>query len=226
MSEHLMPELSRPELERVIEALITMLDDIDPDSDLEDNGDYETNGDDEPSLGSLDQQRQDRWAAGSNPANGYDIDLELDTADDEPSLGSTGCLGFDNQMNSWGGPCSGTTDDRERTGYACETEDEEPSLGWGADVNQAGLTQGYIVDGTEREPSLGRTEMQSRFGRYGWLGCSDLEEQCEDEGAEHDGREPDHDDEPDYRWRLPPKGYMHPSDVGFVNGFAGGPRKV
>jgi hypothetical protein len=105
--------LSRAELERVIDALITMLDEIDPDPDLEDNGDTEPNGDeDEPSLGSLDRQSQERWSSGAN-ATTWDLDRELDTADDEPSLGSTG---NENQLLSWG-ICRGTTDDRERTGY-------------------------------------------------------------------------------------------------------------
>jgi hypothetical protein len=35
----------------------------------------------------------------------------------------------------------------------------------------------------------------------------------DDREDEHDGREPDHDDEPDYRRSIPPKGYMHPEDL-------------
>lgn len=76
--------------------------------------------------------------------------------------------------------------------------------------------------------------MEARYGRYDDLSCSDLEEQhdgreaslgWQNEGSqglltagtnddrehEHDGREPDVDDEPDYP--KPPKGYMHPVDL-------------
>jgi hypothetical protein len=35
----------------------------------------------------------------------------------------------------------------------------------------------------------------------------------DDRQDEHDGREPDHDDEPDYRRSISPKGYMHPEDL-------------
>jgi len=42
---------------------------------------------------------------------------------------------------------------------------------------------------------MGWTELEARYGKYSELACSDLEEQCEDEGAEHDGREPDYDNE-------------------------------
>jgi hypothetical protein len=140
------PQIDQPHprqlLEQAVECLIAFFDLLDPDPDLEPNGDAEEEPDGEPSLGSLDAQPQTRWADGLTP--GHEVDCELDKADDEPSLGSTGCLGNDNQEQSWGA-CSGTTDDRERTGYACETEDEEPALGWGADIGQTSLQQGYAV---------------------------------------------------------------------------------
>ena len=76
--------------------------------------------------------------------------------------------------------------------------DEEPSLGWpipdprwnhstpdptGGDDRE--------LDAADDEPWLGWTELEARYGKYSELSCSDLEEQCEDEGAEHDGREPE-----------------------------------
>jgi hypothetical protein len=41
------------------------------------------------------------------------------------------------------------------------------------------------------EPSLGWAEMEGRYGVYLVTRSDDLEEQCEDEGADHDGREPE-----------------------------------
>jgi hypothetical protein len=138
--------------------------------------------------------------------------------DDEPSLGSlTSCHpGYDSQEGwSWG-----SNDDREKTGYATETDDDEPTLGWGAGVNQTGL--GHMTCDGDLEPELGWTDMEARYGRYsgggggeadtadneaslGWknegsqarlhTSPGDREQECEDEGAEHDGCEPDHDNE-------------------------------
>jgi hypothetical protein len=107
----------RAAVERAIEALVALLDALDPDPDLE------PNGDEEPSLG---------WTGeGRGMGDGGD-DRELDTANDEPSLG------------------------------------------WQNTGSQARL----------------RTSPD------------DCEEQCEDEGAEHDGREPDYDNEVD-SWPNP-----------------------
>lgn len=64
----------RQQIETAIEALLGVLDTLDGDPDLEDDDPAEDNGDDEPSLGS-----GIGYTAG--------LDLELDTADLEPSLG-------------------------------------------------------------------------------------------------------------------------------------------
>ena len=66
--------------------------------------------------------------------------------------------------------------------------DGEPTMGWQNDGSQTCL-HGQSSDG-DNEPSLGWTEMEARFGGHG-DSCSDLEEECHDEGAEHDGREPE-----------------------------------
>jgi hypothetical protein len=146
----------------------------------------------------------------------------------EPNLGSTDCLGTNSQEICWG-QNGATTDDREKTGYSPETEDEEPTLGWGAGVCQTSLQQGYSPDGTEGEPSLaglncvgnirapldvgmsvvnGRAQFADRSSdwnqeNWGRGNCADLE-------GEHDGREPDDADyEADYHGAcgVPPKGY-------------------
>lgn len=69
----------RAVLEQAIEALITVLDTLDPDPDLEDTGDQEDGEDTdlEPSLGGVGQYLDGRLA----------YDLEHDGSDDEPSLG-------------------------------------------------------------------------------------------------------------------------------------------
>ena len=71
--------------------------------------------------------------------------------------------------------------------------DGEPTMGWQNEGAQNCL-YGQTSDG-DNEPWLGWTELEARYGKYSELSCSDLEEQCEDEGAEHDGREPDYDNE-------------------------------
>ena len=119
------------------------------------------------------------------------------------------------------------TDEREM-----DQADDEPAFGWSANVDQRSLTQGLSCDGNENEPSLGWTDMEARYGRYGWLSTSDREDEHDggepslgwqnegpqgvlhtsrdDREDEHDGGEPDHDNEPDYRRQSPPKGYVHP----------------
>jgi len=204
---------ARALLAKAVESLISLLDLLEVDPELEDNGDAEAEPDDEPSLGSLDRAPQTRWSEGP-PSYHFDHDQELDTADDEPSLGSLTSCGSNGSQGNW---ADGSSDDREKTGFATESDDEEDCLGWAANVDQSHL--GLPLD--EREPSLGWTEMEARYGRYGvdsnrdleddqvdgeaslgWqnegqqgllmMGTNDdREEQCEDEGAEHDGREED-----------------------------------
>ena len=105
-------------------------------------------------------------------ALGGDPDLE-DGADAEPTLG-------------WppGRPiCVGSVEDGEL----------EPSLGWTGNINQAsrnrlGDGEDFEKDDSEREPSLGGL---NRVNQEGW--ASGLGNELEDE---HDGTEPDHDNEP------------------------------
>jgi hypothetical protein len=78
----------RKEASAEIHRLIAFLDASDPYvmTELEEEDDREEVGDSEPWLGSLDRQKdQTRWGAGCTD------DAELDTADDEPSLGSIDC---------------------------------------------------------------------------------------------------------------------------------------
>jgi hypothetical protein len=140
-------------------------------------------------------------------------DDEEPDSDGEPSLGSLTSCGSADQMN-WAG---GGMDDRERTGFATESDDEEPTLGWGAGIDQSSL--GHMASDGDNEPELGWTDAEARTGRHreGWeaidgeadLGwqntgsqarlhaspndceqqCEDEGAQCEDEGAEHYGRE-------------------------------------
>jgi hypothetical protein len=67
-----------------------------------------------------------------------------------------------------------------------------------------GSTVESELDTADQESSLG----WQNEGSQGLLRASrdECEEQCEDEGAEHDGREPD--------FARPPKGYQHPEDLG------------
>ena len=108
-------------------------------------------------------------------------------------------------------------------------------MGWQNEGAQTHLF-GQQSDG-DNEPSLGWTVTEARYGRYADEG-TDVEEQCEDEGAEHDGREPslgwqndgsqalldtshdDREEEHDGRehdYPRPPKGYMQPEDLGPAN---------
>lgn len=66
------PEILRPIIESEIERLIAILDGMEPDPDLEETAD------DEPWLG---------WN-GQGGFAGWDEDREVDTSDDEPSLGA------------------------------------------------------------------------------------------------------------------------------------------
>jgi hypothetical protein len=70
-----------------IESLIILLDEIDGDVDAEDDDPAEENGDAEPSLGAFELVDQEKaWRSAENGWGGQD--LELDEADNEPSLGA------------------------------------------------------------------------------------------------------------------------------------------
>ena len=114
-------------------------------------------GEAEPSLGWTEQEA--RWGRHAWSA---DIDAELDSCDDEPSLAAP------NQYNGGGQTdwAAGTKDDREGDGCADDREGDE---------EQHGGEAGHEND----EPSLGWTDEEAARGRTcaGTMGLSyDLEE--------------------------------------------------
>ncbi len=153
-----------------IERLIDMLDAMEPDPDLEPSiggflmggtahdereADYEGSGpdagvtsDDEPSLG---------WCGHSRSQYGFREDVELDHADEEPSLASPErhlspyCYGLDGSQSHW---AEGGKDEREEeneNGGDIQDEphddgqtsgpDFESSLGWQNEGSQASLSR-------------------------------------------------------------------------------------
>ena len=107
-----LPE-NRPDLEALIEAAITRLDDLDPDPDLEDGGDDEPDGDGEPQLGAP-EAHTGSWAGLALEA--YSDDRESDGADDEdgadrePNCGSVAAHADTSQV-FW---AQGNNDERDR----------------------------------------------------------------------------------------------------------------
>ena len=200
-----------------------MLDAIEPEPDLEPNLGSIT------SCGSYDSQ--DGWARGSNDdreRTGYTAETEDEEyslgwsfnvdqtsippshEDAEPEFGWTETEAKYNRYSDWAAaePSLGWTESEARFGrYTSDScsdledehdgrepsEDAEPAMGW-QNVGDQSCLHGQVTDG-ENEPSLGWADMEARYGRYGDDSTRDLEEQCDDEGAEHDGREPDVDDE-------------------------------
>ena len=69
-------EIPRQVVEAEIELLISLLDILDPESDLEDNADYEFTGDDEPNLGAPNQQAGS-WTTGPFPDHRAEIKRSL-----------------------------------------------------------------------------------------------------------------------------------------------------
>jgi hypothetical protein len=139
-------------LRTAIEALVDVLDSLEPDIDIEDD-EREPEADGEESLA--------HWDA-TPPANGYDADLELDTADEEPVLGSLGSNGSTSMpQTEW---ARGPLDDRKAPDE-CEEENEhggdpndegEPMLGSTTAINQNhAWTDSGWRSGDEAEPSLG-----------------------------------------------------------------------
>jgi hypothetical protein len=84
----------RKDARNEIDRLIRFLDKTDDyvSRELEDDDDREAVGDDEPSLGSFDRMvDQDKaWQSRHHHFFSVPVDAETDSADDEPSLGSTG----------------------------------------------------------------------------------------------------------------------------------------
>lgn len=150
---------ARDEIERLIIWLDSTID-VDEDSAVDDEG---CDGDDfEPSLGSLDlvSNQIKAWAV---PPFGavYDVDLEEDQSDREPSLGSVEdhpngyCDGSDvhrygRTQERWAG---GNRDDREgceHDGSEPDVEDE-PSLGWTIDGEVGSHTLDHDFEDTATE---------------------------------------------------------------------------
>jgi hypothetical protein len=169
-------------LRTAIEALVDVLDSLEPDIDVEDD-EREPVADDEESLG--------HWDA-TPPANGFDADLELDTADDEPVLGSLGSYSTVRSQAEWArGPYDerGAPDECEEDNeHGTEEDAGEPTFDSTTCMNQehAWASGGWMFR-DEAEPSLGwtgngRGHPETVMGGY----ADDLEEQHdrEDDPAE------------------------------------------
>jgi hypothetical protein len=119
-----------------------------------------------------------------------DPDLE-DNGDREPSLGWPIPQAKLGQGLNTDADCRGDFgDDREH-----DTADNEPELGWTEMEARFGkYSDGGDDDQVDNEASLG-WQNESSQGRL-HASRDDCEEQCEDEGAEHDGREIDGDSWP------------------------------
>ena len=135
-----------------------------------------------------------------------DADLEEDNppeddapceevGDDEPSLGAPGASSFPPQTH-W---AEGTDDDREDESELLEpTGDDEPALGATAAMNQKHAWRSSACDSSEEaEPSLGWTGHGRGHPEMALRGYDDDREATtgprDEEGDEHDGREPDGD---------------------------------
>jgi hypothetical protein len=126
----------RLRVERAIDSLVALLDQIDGDADFEEEPDLEDGFDQEQELGATGAINQEKtWARSRREERGLtnsDGDLEFDgetaeSADDEPSLGSVGALSERHDQDLW---ALGVSDDRENEHDGCEPdEDREPSLG-------------------------------------------------------------------------------------------------
>ncbi len=168
-------------LARAAQTLIDLLDDLAGDPDLEDGADDEETADDEPSLGAperhVPRKGQEAWADG-RASDRWDVDLEIDGDEREPSLGSVErhpnpypCLGdrFDSQAH-W---ASGANDDREDEHDGREPDvddepgaDEEECLGATTCMNQDHAWQNHYTGwfALNGEPDLGWTEERSGAG--------------------------------------------------------------
>ena len=84
------------------------------------------------------------------------IDPEPDL---EPNLGSiTSCGSYDSQ-DGW---ARGSNDDREKTGYATESDDEEPTMGWQNEGDQYCLYGGTLHRRQQTQRSFRRTLQASQ----------------------------------------------------------------
>ena len=217
-SKRISPAKQRKLVETAIDRLVDLLDTLDTDADEEPSLGWPTNhpdfpqvptagydvGDDREGYGArgeysrlhsgedepdYDGEHSMGW---SNPAlnvrGGLD-QRKLQTSDfegePEPSLGWTEMEAKYGRYTKTG---YGSTDLEEEHDGREPDEDAEPGLGWGSG------TQGHLhtaLQDGENEPSLGWLEGVNQDGAKRLGDCSDREWECEDEGAEHDGSEPE-----------------------------------
>jgi hypothetical protein len=184
--EQLFQAWSRNEREALIEMLIESLDAADGDFDLEYGADDEPNADNEPSLGFPESSAWWRF----NRFLGYFHENE--------------CL---DQERSAGGHEDRELDEGEREDDDSDLEDDrddEPILAAPENHATVPLDSGLWGAGQRRDESCD----QSDWAQGAWNDCEgddcadDREDVCEDEGAEHDGREPDVDGEPSLGWTV------------------------
>jgi hypothetical protein len=179
---------------RMLEAVDLLIAELDGDA---------ADPDLEPSLGapeggsglnSWDRARsldQRQWARGG------DEELEEDPADLEPSLGSLGGTG----------PGCGMSQERWASGGSCDAEldksDDEPSLGASEPtVDHVAIAWPGATDGGPGVAIIRFDPLdQTRWATTG--GDRDLEESCEDEGAQCEDEGWDSDSEPDDHHCVP-----------------------
>lgn len=192
--------------------IIDYLDRLEPDPDLEPDDDLEHGGDIEPSLGSVHNRSQLAWAEGDSRDCEWDHDGREPDEDHEPTLGAPEPVGRfrpsrrDLDQTDWARgpdveereedpeyepqgvmiPCGKTMIDLEDY----EKSDYEPSMGAAeGETGSVAWAQGGSV--FEEEPSLGSVGHidQRHWANHTdpnlWL-CLDVEEACEDEGAQCD----------------------------------------
>jgi len=192
----------RKRIESRIEELIAVLDAQDaPTEDMEEGGDDEPDNDREGSLGWTEDYNQDRAIKACLNDAGVICgpDREADESDSEPSLGSCGGT-YDAEYFDQRGWAGGSTNDAEGDEHDGREPDEdgEYEMGWPDLIDQeraARSMRGTVNLGgdqwwpayCEGEPSLGSSE---QIDQRGWSrgGTRDLEH-------EHDGREPECEDE-------------------------------
>ena len=126
---------------------------------------------------------------GENPYIGdrATVDLEGDTSDDEFSLGWTGTINQASRHRLGDATDAEKDDaDKEESDEGEANGDEEPSLGWTNPQPGRQLSQGDSIWSRQQRPFFDVGVDQTGLG--GFASIEDLED-------EHDGREPDSDDE-------------------------------
>lgn len=183
-------------LRLAIEALVDVLDSIEPDPDVENNGDeHEPGEDEEPSLGAAHAPDQERAWRGTT-CNEIDLEFEGDgvaECDLEPSHGSLGSYSTVRSQTEWArGPYDerGTADEAEdENEHGGDINDEDqPELGSTHAINQeiAWRATGFWAETHpigEGEPSLGWSNGRGHPESVPFGGNDDREEQHDREHA-------------------------------------------